>query len=93
MYDTEQPVQVVIARFTTTELTHFDECLIAMHFTRGRIVLPFPDVQAESRETGQAELVAKLHSVMGGTWPVFDDLENLMEVCCLQGFFCSRNIG
>ena len=86
-------MQVVIARFTTTALTQFDECLIAMHFTRGRIVLPFPDVQAEARKTGQAELVEKLHSVMGGTWPVFDDLENLMEVCALQCFFFSQSTG
>ena len=74
-------MQVVIARFMTTELTEFDESLIAAHFARGRVVLPFPDVQAEARETGQAELVVKLRSVMGGTWPVFDNLEDLMEVC------------
>ena len=81
VHDTEQHVQVVIARFTSTELTKFSECLIAAHFTRGRIVLPFPDVQGKARNTGQAELVAKLRSVMGGTWPVFDDLEDVIDVC------------
>ena len=46
-----------------------------------RVVLPFADVRGEDRVAGQTELIAKLSIVMGGTWPVFDNLEDLIEVC------------
>ena len=73
-------MQIVVARFTKAELTDFDECLIAVHFMRGRIVLPFADVQGEDRVKGQEALMAKLRVFMGGTWPVFDDFQDVIEV-------------